>query len=108
MTDKLLLTPEEAAEKLTLSRTQIYALMKAKRILSVKIGKARRISVRALKEYVERAENKLVCPNCEWAIETRGNVKFISTLGSDRPRKAFAKCPQCATDIEIGFTEEQD
>lgn len=53
------------------------------------------------------ANNELVCPNCEWSIETQGNVKFINTAGSDRPRMAFAKCPQCGTDVEIRFTEEQ-
>lgn len=59
MTDKLLLTPEEAAERLQLSRTQIYALMKAKRIRSVKIGKARRISVQALEDFVAKAEQEV-------------------------------------------------
>lgn len=59
MTEKLLLTPEEAAEKLALSRTQIYALIKAKRIRSVKIGKARRISIAALEEFVASAEQEV-------------------------------------------------
>lgn len=56
---KLLLTPEEAAERLAISRTQVYALMKAKRIKSVKIGKARRISVGALEEFVTKAEEEV-------------------------------------------------
>jgi excisionase family DNA binding protein len=56
VTEKLLLTPEEAAERLAISRTQLYALIKAKRIRSVKIGKARRISVAALEDFVAQSE----------------------------------------------------
>ena len=59
MSDKLLLTPEEAADRLAISRTQVYALMKAKKIRSVKIGKARRISVAALEEFVASAEQEV-------------------------------------------------
>ncbi len=56
MSEKLLLTPEQAAEQLGISRAQIYRLIKAKQIRTAKIGKLRRISPAALQEFVQRAE----------------------------------------------------
>lgn len=50
---RLLLTPEEAAERLSLSRTTVYELVRKGRLQSVKIGRARRIPRAALQEYVE-------------------------------------------------------
>lgn len=49
---RLLLTPEEAADRLALSRTTIYELIRTGELRSVKIGRARRIPVAALGEYV--------------------------------------------------------
>jgi excisionase family DNA binding protein len=54
--EKLLLTPEEAARRLGLSRTQIFRLIASKRLRSVKIGKLRRISRAALEEFVAETE----------------------------------------------------
>lgn len=51
--DKLLLTPEETAEVLSLSRTRVYALICAGRLRSVKIGGSRRVPAAAVREYVE-------------------------------------------------------
>ena len=56
MTDKLLLKPQEAAERLGVSERTVYELIAAKKIRSVKIGKLRRISMRALEEFIEHAE----------------------------------------------------
>ncbi len=50
---KLLLTPGEAADMLSISRTLLYRLIMHKRIYSVKVGGARRIPLRALAEYVD-------------------------------------------------------
>jgi len=58
MTDQLLLKPEDAAAKLGVSRREIYRLIAAGRIRSVKIGKLRRISQRALEDFVEKAESE--------------------------------------------------
>jgi len=49
---KLLLTPVEAAEALSISRSHLYELIVRKRFLSVKIGGARRIPLPALQAYV--------------------------------------------------------
>lgn len=56
MTEKLLLTPEEAAERLGISPRQVYRLIAEKRIRTVKIGRLRRLSPIALQEFIERAE----------------------------------------------------
>jgi excisionase family DNA binding protein len=50
---KLLLTPVEAAEVLGIKRTLLYELIMRRRILSVKVGGARRIPLKALQTYVE-------------------------------------------------------
>jgi excisionase family DNA binding protein len=49
---KLLLTPREAADALSISRSHLYHLIVRKRIFSVKVGGARRIPVQALQAYV--------------------------------------------------------
>jgi excisionase family DNA binding protein len=50
--DKLLLTPEEVAETLNISRTKVFELLQAEALRSVKIGKSRRISTEAVREFV--------------------------------------------------------
>jgi excisionase family DNA binding protein len=54
--DRLLLTPEEAAQVLRLGRTTIYALMKAGDLRPVHIGRSCRISRAELERYVRRLE----------------------------------------------------
>lgn len=54
MAEKLLLTVEEAAQRLGLTRSKLYVSVMAGTILSVKIGKSRRIPTHALDAYVER------------------------------------------------------
>jgi len=51
--DKLLLTPEEAAEALSLGRTKVYQLIGEGRLRSVLIGKSRRVPASALAELVD-------------------------------------------------------
>ena len=52
--DKILLTPEEAAERLSIGRTLVYELIARGAIASVRVGRARRIPVAALERYVEQ------------------------------------------------------
>lgn len=54
MVEKLLLTPEEAAELLGVGRSRIYDLMRRRELLSVRIGKTRRVPTAALNAYVDR------------------------------------------------------
>ena len=51
--DKLLVSPEEAAELLGVGRSTVYDLMRTLELPSVKIGRARRIPTVALREFVE-------------------------------------------------------
>jgi len=53
-TVKVLLTVEEAAERLSLGRTTMFALIKSGEIVSVRIGRSRRVPVAALGAYVDR------------------------------------------------------
>ena len=54
MPDRLLLTVEEAAHRLGMTRSKLYPLVMAGAIVSVKIGKSRRIPTLELDAYVER------------------------------------------------------
>lgn len=52
----LLHAPADAAKLLGISRAKLYELLDSGEVPSVKIGRSRRISHRALVEYVERLE----------------------------------------------------
>ena len=52
MSEKLLLTPEEAAELLSLSRSTLYRLMARGEMPSHKVGRARRVPRARLEEFV--------------------------------------------------------
>lgn len=52
--EKLLLTPQEAAELLNVGRSTVYDLIRLRLLPSVKIGRSRRIPAAALTECVER------------------------------------------------------
>ena len=54
METPLLLRPEEAAKMLAISRSQLYRLMQTGELASVHIGTARRVTARALEEFVDR------------------------------------------------------
>ena len=54
MTDKLLVTPAEAAEKLSISRSKVYELLDQGALRSVKLGTCRRIPVEALVDLIAR------------------------------------------------------
>jgi excisionase family DNA binding protein len=49
---RLLLTPIEAAQALGVSRSLLYSLIMSQQLFSVKVGKARRIPMQALQDYV--------------------------------------------------------
>jgi excisionase family DNA binding protein len=50
--DRLLLTPEDAAEVIGVGRTKLYELLRVGAIESVRIGRARRVPADALHDYV--------------------------------------------------------
>ncbi len=52
--DKLLLTPEETAALLSVSRTRVYELMRTKKLESVRIGASRRVPAAALESFVRQ------------------------------------------------------
>jgi excisionase family DNA binding protein len=52
--DKVLLTVEEAAERLSIGRTKAYELLTSGALESVRIGRCRRIPVEALDPFVTR------------------------------------------------------
>jgi excisionase family DNA binding protein len=52
--DKLLYSPEEAADMLGVSRSQVFELIAQRQIESVKVGRLRRFPLDALTAYIER------------------------------------------------------
>jgi excisionase family DNA binding protein len=54
MSDERLLTIEQAAERLQIGRTFAYGLIQRGELASIKLGRARRIPVQAIDEYVIR------------------------------------------------------
>ena len=56
--DKLLLTPEEAAEVLSIGRSKVYELIGYGHLASVRIDKSRRIPRHAVVEFVARLEDQ--------------------------------------------------
>ena len=53
MTDTLLLTVQEAADRLNLGRSLTYRLLLAGDLRSVTIGRARRVPVGAIEEFIQ-------------------------------------------------------
>jgi excisionase family DNA binding protein len=51
---RVLLTVEAAAERLSISRTRMYALIKSGEVISVRVGRLRRVPVAALEAFTER------------------------------------------------------
>ncbi|MEO7194999.1 MAG: excisionase family DNA-binding protein [Pseudonocardiaceae bacterium] len=62
-TIRLLLTVEEAADRLGIGRTLMYALVKDGEVESIHIGRLRRIPADALPRYLERLRTALSQPN---------------------------------------------
>jgi len=56
--EKLLLSVEEAAERLSLGRTKTYELIASGRLRSVNIGRARRVPLDALSEFVQGLQSQ--------------------------------------------------
>jgi excisionase family DNA binding protein len=54
--DRLLLTPEEAADVLRVGRTTVYALMKSGELRPVHIGRSCRIAQAEVERYVRRLQ----------------------------------------------------
>jgi excisionase family DNA binding protein len=52
--DKILLTPDEAAEVLGVGKSTVYDLMRMRLLRSVQIGRSRRVPVQACQELVDR------------------------------------------------------
>lgn len=56
---RMVYTPEQAAEQLQVSRRKVYELLRTGELRSVKIGKLRRIPLRALEAFLEQQEEAL-------------------------------------------------
>lgn len=54
--EKLLLTTKEAREVLSLNRTRMYEMLAAGEIPSIRIGRAIRIPVKALEQWIEQQQ----------------------------------------------------
>ena len=64
--DQLLVTPEEAARRLAVGRTTVYALMGSGELPSVNIGRCRRIAVTSLQFFVARLVENTPTAGHDW------------------------------------------
>ena len=55
---RLLLTPEETAQMLGIGRTRVFALIKTEKLASVTVGRSRRITPKAVEDYVRKLEEE--------------------------------------------------
>ena len=51
---KVLLTIDEAAQALSIGRTLLYDLLMRQQIASIKVGRARRVPMTAIDDYINR------------------------------------------------------
>jgi excisionase family DNA binding protein len=58
--EKLLLTPNEAARALSISRSKLYELICQGRLSTVRIDTSRRIPTEALKEFIRHLQHEEV------------------------------------------------
>jgi excisionase family DNA binding protein len=58
VTEKMLVSPEEAAQILSIPKRRVFELLSGGRIRSYKIGRLRRIPIEALREYIARLEKE--------------------------------------------------
>ncbi len=56
MSDKMLLTVTEAADRLGVGRSFLYTVIQRGQLATVKLGRARRVHVGALEEFVKRLQ----------------------------------------------------
>ncbi len=52
--DRLLVTPAEAARRLSLAESTVYQLLLTRQLASIKIGRSRRIPMDALTDFIDR------------------------------------------------------
>jgi len=62
----LLVTPVEAARRLSVGRTTIYALMASGELSSVTIGRCRRVPVTSLQSFVDRLVDNASVEGRQW------------------------------------------
>ncbi len=54
----LLLTPVEAARRLSIARSSLYELLLTGEIVSLKIGRSRRVPLDALADFIDRKKRE--------------------------------------------------
>ena len=57
-TPRVLLTVEDAADRLSIGRTTMYALIKAGHVNTVRVGNLRRVPAEALDDYVHQLRQR--------------------------------------------------
>ena len=77
---KMAYTIEEASDLLSLSRAQIYRLIDRGEIETIKIGKARRVTVRQLEAFLQRLEQQSGTPSLIEVISARARSRRTTNV----------------------------
>ena len=91
--DQLLVTPEEAARRLSVGRTTIYELMASGELQSVNIGRCRRVPVSSLSSFVNKliGDATVEQPRSAASVELAPSTR--NSLGIGRRNASYAaKC----------------
>jgi excisionase family DNA binding protein len=94
--ERILLTVEEAAERLSIGRTKVYELLATGALESVTIGRCRRIPVRALEPFVTKLRHLLIRMGC---IPDACNPSWRSS--HQRGPNDLHACPPTARDARV-------
>ncbi len=81
---RLLLTIEEAAEALDVSRTTLYVLLRAGEIPVVRIGRAVRVPLAALERYVEQGADSASLDTSD-ILRTSATVVHVGRSSAEAP-----------------------
>ena len=65
---------EVGMERLDLSRSTVYTLIRSGHLRSVKVGKRRLVPESALAEFIERLESEPPCPRTGLVVDNQGQA----------------------------------
>jgi excisionase family DNA binding protein len=87
---KLLLTVEEAAQRLSIGRTRVFALIRTGELASVQVGSSRRVTPAALQQYVDGLNGPRPTGGSTPVTRLRRNRAVVRAQGSGR---SSWRCP---------------
>ncbi|MGI8753522.1 MAG: helix-turn-helix domain-containing protein [Acidimicrobiales bacterium] len=102
---RLLLTAEEAAQVLGVGRTTVYGMLRTGQLASVRIGSARRVSVRRSRSSSTGSPVGLPHPVTQRCSRMSGIDGHLADLANQRLAARRSVCPSPAGTTELSGSE---